>query len=39
MAFKSDFMWGAASAAAQVEGAYNEDGKGLSIWDVLGMVV
>ena len=35
MAFKSDFIWGAASAAAQVEGAYNEDGKGLSIWDVL----
>ena len=27
-------MWGAASAAYQVEGAYNEDGKGLNVWDV-----
>ena len=35
MAFPDDFMWGAASAAVQVEGAYNEDGKGLSIWDAL----
>ena len=35
MSFKKDFMWGAASAAAQVEGAYAEDGKGLNIWDVL----
>lgn len=26
-------MWGAATASAQIEGAYNEDGKGLSIWD------
>ena len=33
MAFKKDFMWGAASAAHQIEGAYNEDGKGLGIWD------
>jgi 6-phospho-beta-glucosidase len=29
-----DFLWGAASAAYQVEGAYHEDGKGLSVWDV-----
>lgn len=35
MAFTDGFLWGAASAAAQVEGAYNEDGKGLSIWDAL----
>lgn len=31
--FPKDFLWGSASAAYQVEGAYNEDGKGLSIWD------
>lgn len=34
MNFSKDFMWGCASAAYQVEGAYNEDGRGLSIWDV-----
>lgn len=34
MSFSKDFIWGAASAAYQVEGAYNEDGKGLNIWDV-----
>ncbi|MGN0152947.1 MAG: GH1 family beta-glucosidase [Lachnospiraceae bacterium] len=34
MSFSNDFIWGAASAAYQIEGAYNEDGKGLSIWDV-----
>ena len=35
MAFSKDFLWGAASAAAQVEGAWNEDGRGESIWDTL----
>lgn len=33
MGFSKDFIWGAAAAAYQIEGAYNEDGKGLSIWD------
>lgn len=31
--FPKDFLWGSASAAYQVEGAYNEDGKGPSLWD------
>ena len=33
-AFGKDFSWGVSTAAYQVEGAYNTDGKGLSIWDV-----
>lgn len=31
--FPSDFLWGTATAAYQVEGAYKEDGRGMSIWD------
>jgi len=33
--FPSGFLWGGATAANQIEGAYNEDGKGLSVQDVM----
>lgn len=33
-AFNKEFLWGVATAAAQIEGGYNVDGRGLSIWDV-----
>lgn len=35
MSFPKKFLWGGAVAANQCEGAYNEDGKGLSIQDVM----
>ena len=33
--FPSDFWWGVASAAYQVEGAAKDEGRGPSVWDVL----
>ena len=33
-AFGKDFKWGVATAAYQIEGAYNADGKGPSVWDM-----
>jgi len=32
--FPADFIWGAATAALQIEGATSEDGRGDSVWDV-----
>ena len=32
--FPKDFLWGGASAACQMEGAFDADGKGLSVSDV-----
>lgn len=34
MAFKKDFLWGAATAANQLEGGWLEGGKGVSISDI-----
>ncbi|WP_173979081.1 GH1 family beta-glucosidase [Magnetospirillum sp. UT-4] len=31
--FPKDFLWGASTAAYQIEGAYNEDGRGKDVWD------
>ncbi|WP_341197551.1 GH1 family beta-glucosidase [Hyphomonas chukchiensis] len=31
--FPKDFIWGASTASYQIEGAHDEDGRALSIWD------
>jgi beta-glucosidase len=31
--FPDNFIWGVSASAAQTEGAYNKDGRGISIWD------
>jgi len=31
--FPDDFLWGAATASYQIEGAAGQDGRGESVWD------
>jgi beta-glucosidase len=34
MSFPPGFVWGAAAASYQIEGAAHQDGRGLSVWDM-----
>lgn len=36
--FDKEFLWGVATAAAQIEGGYIQDGKGLNIWDAFSHI-
>jgi beta-glucosidase len=38
LSFRDNFLWGAATAAYQVEGAAAENGKGPSIWDIFSHI-
>lgn len=35
MSFPKGFVWGAAAASYQIEGGAEQDGKGLSVWDMM----
>ncbi|MEP7169618.1 MAG: GH1 family beta-glucosidase [Bacteroidota bacterium] len=36
--FGENFIWGVSASALQTEGAFNEDGKGLSVWDTFSKI-